>query len=606
LIISLGISAYWGTILLIGVAAVLKTNSVQIIFPVVFLIALLSNLIQFRLLKGTYTKSSTQISFSELLTILGVFIAYFLIFCRHTTLDTINHFFLAEQISLDKIPPSIHGFPDVPAKYHYGWDLLLGIARKNSHLNFAGLSSFLTLLMIFANVAIVADYLKRRNYNGFLFSFALILIFLGGGLFSIASSLIMDSTGNGLSLSALFGQSSWLFGVGFLFVLLNSLEGLNPNNRNIIIAQSILIFPFLLSVGILSASAYVLIMLYFVICILYLLTNFKLRSVYKLAIAIVVYFIAFFYLSRIIGGMLVDGPGYDSPILIIAPLRIDFDVYATRVAAYLFALAPVGLIMLGYLIWKYIKKPITYFRETVHDLFLNTVGLGLFCFPLLIWVENSAYWDNFCKFNNYGILASWLIIADGPVRSLIHRRSLKKSFLLVILLILFSNESIIKIYNSLATPNSIKSYKEAVRRNESLIYAVKAEIPLNSRIYLLNKDLQGMYEVDWEISKSKINLYKYIGENFGDFTLIAMETGRSVVNFYDYNMFVNRTMEYGLWTNMDKLLKGQTEILNQIRGEYIISRMSFLPEYIDNWIDQGYLEIIKQSEVKNWIILRIN
>lgn len=605
LLIRFGISGFWGTVLFIFVAGTLRTNSVFVAFSLAYSIAIGFNIIQVKFFKNINTKPGMHFSTAEILTVIGVFLVYVLIFSRQTIFDTINHFFFAEQIKQAKIPPSIHGFPLLPIKYHYGWDLFVGMIKQYTKMSYAALSSVLTLFLIFSNITIAAKYLKGRKYTGLLFSFTLILIFLGGGFYTLTSSLLFGTYGNGLSLSALFGQSSWLFGVAFLFILLGMLEEINVDNPKNIFIWGLFIFPFLMSVGLLSASAYVLVLLIFLIFTFYLLINFKFSEIYKIAIAATIYFLVFLFISQKMGGMLIKGENFDNPIFIFAPFNIDLKIYTTRVAAYVFTLAPIGLLMLGYMLWKYLKKPVAYFRDTLHDLFLNTVGIVLFCFPLFIWVENAAYWDNFCKFNNYGILASWLIIASGPVRGFLEKKSIHRTTVVILLVLLLSNEFIIRVYNGLTGPNLLKSYNETVRKNKNLLNTVEAHIPSNSQIYLLKKGLLEMYEVDWTISKSKVNLYKYINDNFGDFSLISMELGRSIANFYDYNMFIGRNMEFELWSKLDCLYKGNEDILGLLEGEYIISSITYMPDFVNSWIDKGHVKLVEKSNLDDWIIFRI-
>jgi hypothetical protein len=303
--------------------------------------------------------------------------------------------------------------------------------------------------------------------------------------------------------------------------------------------------------------------------------------------------------------MFIRGDYLDKPVFVIAPIKVGTAIYSMRIAAYLFALAPIGLYALVYLITKFIKKPALYFKTSLHDFSLNTIFLALFTVPLIIWMENAAIWDNFCKFNIYGVLTAWIIFADSFLRKKFSRDSSKHILLIIGLIVLLLNESIIKIVRGYDETNQLKAYSETVRKNEKFLDAVRGNIPLDSRIYLLNSDLNCMYEVDRKTNDSKINLYKYINENFSRFDLIAMEAGRSVCNFYNFDIFINRDLEYKLWDILDELYRGNPDVLPQLQDDYIISSFTKLPVYAELWQREGRIGVIEKSVEEDWIIFKV-
>ena len=84
-----------------------------------------------------------------------------------------------------------------------------------------------------------------------------------------------------------------------------------------------------------------------------------------------------------------------------------------------------------------------------------------------------------------------------------------------------------------------------------------------------------------------------------------MQIGRSIANFYDFNFFINRDLESKLWQTLDGLYKGNSESLENIKGEFILSSITKLPIFVTQWKMQNKIEEIEKSKEENWILFKV-
>ena len=599
-------SIFWGSILFILFTAYAGKYKLIHVAVISALFLFGSIYLFYRTYNSSENRKRQRFSKLELISIFGILSIYVLLYSKNSIFDAINHYFFAEQLGKGIIPPTMHAFPTYSSKYHYGFDLILGLAKNHFNLSYSSLGSIISGLLVFSNIGIAADYLNRRKLQSIHSSITLILLFLGGGFFLIAQMLLFDNESNGLALTSMFRQTSWLFGVAILFILLNFFHDFKLRDKKHLLFYAVFLSPIFLSVGLLSASTYVLLLLAFTVLFLYIVIQYTIKESAITLFILVAYAVSFLIFSQKTGGMLIKGSYFDSPVFVIAPVQIDTNVYLLRIAAYVLTLAPIGTVAFLFLLSKYIKKPLRFFKNSPHDFFLFSVVLAMFCFPIVIWVENAAYWDNFCKFNYYGILASWIVISDNLLKKIVIKSTVKARILATVIILVVCNESLFEIYRFFGNTNLHKTYVQNVEKNTKLLQFIETNVPLNRNIYLLNSDLKSMYTINPHTNKSNVNLYGYIFKNFNQFTLISMETGRSIANFYDYNMFMNRELEQKLWTTINDLYTGNPNSLQSIEGDYILSNISKLPEFATEWQTQNKIRFIEKSDLEDWIIFQVN
>ena len=114
-----------------------------------------------------------------------------------------------------------------------------------------------------------------------------------------------------------------------------------------------------------------------------------------------------------------------------------------------------------------------------------------------------------------------------------------------------------------------------------------------------------MYEVDPLTNKSKVNLYHFINNNFTQFKDLSMQKGLSIANFYDFNFLINRDLELKLWKTLNGLYSGESDALNYIKNDFLVSSISKLPVYVIDWEFQNKIEMIEKSDYEDWIIFKV-
>jgi hypothetical protein len=566
-------------------------------------------LVNYNLGKTRNFKFDYKLNLKFLITASILTLVYGIYFYYTQTLDLINHFYLASQVVNNKIPPTTYAFPDIPIKYHYGWNLLLGGYNKLTSLNFGLLSSVLTVLFIISALFLLIGYFSNKNYKKNEVLTTVILFFTGGGFIVLASNLFGSRTiSGGLSLLDQIKQSSWTFGTCIFLIFLYYLRKLNYSNKNF--KDFLIISPVFLSLGLTSASGYVLALLFFLVLLLQILMSKHVNKIFFINLFYVLLGFAFFYvLSKNIGGMLISGSLYDNPKFIFSPLMVPFKIYAERIVAYLLFFSPVTTIISLMIVYKLIIDFKNIPKLPVLDIFLYACVICLYWFPVFIWVENSAYWDNFCKFNYFGILASWILLIRylGPLSEKLKKFKLNKKLVYVLLILLLSIEFSYKLFFSIYNNYKVNTSTSLniTSQNTNLLKFINTKIPLDKNIYIVNNELKEMYPVDTISNKSNVNLYGFINKYFYQFTDIPKKTGRSIANFYDFNFFMNRTLEKDLWITLDLLYKGDSNVLDRINGDYIISNYFKIPDYAKDWNQSDKIKVVEKSTEEDWIIYKV-
>lgn len=599
---NIGYGFLYGQIFLLSIVALgLHNND---LFYVIVSILLLCSLVLSYCNKLTNSKIIFRnILSTRVFVMLGITILYSIYLFCNGTLDTMNHYYFASQVKFDKVPPSNHGFPLADVKYHYGWDLLLGFYGKISGLSFDVISIIISILFIISSIIILEKVLLQFKLEKSLVNIGLFTFFLGGGYTLTVSSILGLDRSNNLSIITQIGQSSWVFGLLVFLILVDILQNFSFNKNSLL--QIVIVQPILLTIGLTTASGYVLVLMTFVLLFLELFIRYKrFERLHVKLFLLTLVFLFFLIVTNNLKGFLISGHVYDNPKFIFAPIEISFNIYFKRVIAYLFVYAPLTFIICIYLVVTSLKDLKKVINISLEYKFLYSCIIGLYLFPLFIWVENSAYWDNFCKFNFFGIIASLLMFPLIINEYFILKRFSKKKILIIsiFLVALISYENLYKIGLNLYDYEKKYAVQKKNIKQDLLIKEVMAHIDLEDNIYLLTDKVKSMYEVDNSTNKSNVNFYDYINKNFGQFKIIPMQTGRSVANFYDFNFFMNRELEMELWQTLNGLYSGSFTALNKIKGSFLISSKSNKPYYLNEWFRENRVELIAESNQEDWIM----
>ena len=185
----------------------------------------------------------------------------------------------------------------------------------------------------------------------------------------------------------------------------------------------------------------------------------------------------------------------------------------------------------------------------------------------------------------------------------LHGLNFKLIYFLIVLFL--GNEFFFKVFRLINFIPDNKSINIVEKQNSLLLKAVENNIALHNNIYLLNNNIKGMYEVDPLTNKSKVNLYHFINNNFTQFKDLSMQKGLSIANFYDFNFLINRDLELKLWKTLNGLYSGESDALNYIKNDFLVSSISKLPVYVIDWEFQNKIEMIEKSDYEDWIIFKV-
>lgn len=546
-----------------------------------------------------------------------VIVGHSLCFIGH---DEINHFFYASQISQGKFPPGAYGHPAIAVKYHYGWDILLASGFLVSGLSFPIVSDALTAYSLVGAVLLVLCILQYLRTPTWLRLISGVGFFLGDGVLGIMTYFVRGDYGSYLSLTALYHQHPWTFAVGFFLVTLLAVEYCTCASRiRDFLFMMLWLMVLYFSVPVCSGSVLPIVGVSLVLiamrCRVSCMT-FRGHIVGYLIVATVAVVLVIMWPHM--GGIAVAGDAYDNPKLRLSLSLFGAWNYLKYMTAYLLMI-PVGVIVLWYTFYGIFSMRVLTRSENSIQTMLWLSVLIFVPFPFILMVENAAYWDNFCKFNFLGVLAGWLML-PGVIHAYLQIRmsGVVKLLLRVAGVLLLSSCFVTGGLTAGSTLTRVvtcglrewttsggEQFTQAVASRRHLIDCVDSLVDINSNIVIVDRRVTTMYPISRATNKSQVNLYGYIAEYYGEFVIVAQMTGRSIVNFYDYNFFYARNEEYSMADRLGQAFAGDANALHHLGASHLLCSDGNVPEYLAGWEKSGHVIPVSSDANEGWSLYRI-
>ena len=548
------------------------------------------------------------------LVIFAVIVIHSLGFVGH---DEINHFFFASQITEGKFPPSAYGFPSLPVKYHYGWDILLASGLLVSGLAYPVVSDILTAYNLLGALLLTFCILKYLQIPAGLRILSGAGFFVGDGILGVITYFVGGYYKKYLTLMLLYHQHSWTFAVGLFLVSLVLLAyGATSRKRDFLFIMAWLVILYL---GIPVCSGIMIPVVGLVLASLALKCHCpseRGKEKFVRYVAVIVTGILLFAMWPYIGGIMVAGDAYDRPAMCLALSLFGISRYLKYEIAYVLMM-PVGFCVFCTAIYYILKRRMSVLSEDIVQIMLWLCVLVLVPFPMILLVENAAYWDNFCKFNFVGVLAAWLLlpIVIQRYRKLEMTGSIRLLSRIIIDLILsscfltatFTLSTTLKrvfVYGPRKyVVASSRQFTQTVADKRSLVDCVSRLVGLDSNIVIVNRRLKSMYPISRTTNKPQVD-GDYIEEYYEDFRVIPQVTGRSIINFYDYNLLNARDAEYAIVDAMDRVFSGYSDALNQLNASYVLCSHKDMPDYLIDWEKKGEVELVASSVSEGWYLYK--
>jgi hypothetical protein len=550
----------------------------------------------------------------DLLPISLVFALYFWRTSRLGGADEINHYFFASQIIRGKFPPAAYAFSGVPAKYHFGWDLLLANACVVGKVSLPTGSDVLTYFNLLGSLMLAAGLLRALGLDAPARTLGILGLFLGGGLMEGVALIFPSLRSASLSLFTLYHQHAWSLALN-IFLLITALFTVygRPTSKQIPFLLGWL-FPIVFSASMYAATLLPFIGLICGLLLVYIL-NLPRKSPFRwtAATSVIAFGIVLVVCWTSLPGMLFrDSNLYDSPRWRLCLGALGLHKYALYEGAYLL-MAPIGFFGLGAVLTWLWNRPTMALTQPIAIWILASSCVIFTPLPLLVLVENAAYWDNFCKFNVFGILSAWVILpwlllnTQKLAFSQTHKRLFVAAhyFPAIYVLLLLAPVLFLKEFESSgATQNRALRWKEAIGEKSELLHYFKEHVPINDQVLILNSSLRRMYPIDKITNKPDVNLYLFIGRYFGSFVILAQSCGVSIVNFYDYNFLYNRTLECKLYNAIDAAFSGNGSLLHDLNCSHVLVMRENAPKFLANWVSAGLVSEERKSEREGWVLYR--
>ncbi len=547
-------------------------------------------------------------------------LAFFLIHsCTFVGHDEINHFFFASQITNGKFPPSAYGFPTVPAKYHYGWDILLSSGYRVSGLSYPVLSDVLTTYSLAGALWLVWCLLKYLQAPLALRVLAGAGFFVGDGLAGAANYLLQGSYRKFLTLASLYYQHPWTLAVGLFLVSLVLLAyGTTAKRfRDFLFIMTWLV---VLYVGVPVCSGAMIPgagLALVTVALTYRSPGSPVpRRLVKYGVVIGAGVLLFIAWPRT-GGIMIGGDAYDRPALRPALSLLGLKGYVKYQGAYVLMM-PVGLAVFCYGILGALRKRWLIVRTDAVRTMLWLCVLILIPLPMILMIENCAYWDNFCKFNFIGVLAAWLLLPTvmEEARQFHRVRSHPKCARVVTLALLTSSFlTFALIVTGILTktctygPRKLVSaaserFTQAVAARQHLVECISRMVDLNSNVLIANRRVTAMFPISRTTNRPEVNQQGHFREYYGDFIVIPQVTGRSIVNFYDYGFFYTRAAEYNILDSLNRVFSGDSGALAGLNVSHVLCSSETMPDYLTDWEKEGRIKLVAASMSEGWRLYR--
>jgi hypothetical protein len=550
--------------------------------------------------------------------------ALFIFFVIHSLTflgnDEINHFFFASQIVHGKFPPSAYGFPDVPAKYHYGWDILLASGILVSGLPHPVVSDVLTAYTLLGVLPLAFCILQYLGAPTVLRVVCGVGLFVGDGLAGGLTFLLQGHYRRYLTLTNLYHQHPWTLALGLFFLSLVLLAHCTAARR-----MKSFLFPLgwltILYLAVPICSGVMIPIAGMVLMMVAVRGRFPMAGIrWMLVRSTFVALVGVLLLASWpwVGGIAVAGDAYDRPAVNFALSVFGPSDYLKYEAAYVF-MAPVAFAVFGYAIVQIAaRRRWIGFGDAVQAMLWLCVLLLVPC-PMILIVENSAYWDNFCKFNFIGVLAAWLLLPTvvehlgrslpaGPARTGVRVAATTLfcgTFLTVVLLAAgLSIEAFADGPCQLACASSGR-FVEAAAAKRHLIDSIERSVDLKSNILIADSRIDAVFPISRTTNRAGFDQYGHFTEYFGEFKIVPQVTGRSILNFYDYNFFYARDREYEMADAMDRAFSGDCDALHRLKVSHVLCARETAPDYLRDWERQGKISLTAASTCEGWRLYRV-
>ncbi len=546
-------------------------------------------------------------TFSEILLWAGLVFFYFFIVWKSIGYDELFNFHFASQVRNGQVPPVSYGFPEFPAKYHYGWGILLGSLASVSKLPLPVVSDVLTLYALTGAIFLFFALLHIIKVTQSSRLIGAVVFFLGGGVFVLPNKLLTGELSGGMGSVTMFQSHPWTFGFG-LFLLILCCIAYCYEEKIIKPLTCILLgcIP-ISSLSFVNATSFsfVLLTCLVLVCYFFLKMRRDTRNILW-AFCALLSIPCWIFLWKMMGGIMDNSLKSGNVSVSFSISSLGWALYIKYMIAYILLGISgfIGMIVATYYV---VKCRFSILNINPAIILLAAGCLFLFPVPFFVWFKSFAAWDNLCKFTYFGILSGWIFLiwfvdkykAGWNLTKV--RSTISVSFILLFL----CHESIILLVR-FQENDMHKTYYSSIEKKKDLINYLKTNISLKHRVIILNKYLTSYYETE-KLSGQKVNLYKFIGQNFGDFTVVAKETGTAFVNFHNFSRVSIEGDEWKLLNLLNAVHKGEVPITDFKKEQikYILCMNEKTPDYINNYLKNDKIILTATDNLEGWSIWQI-
>jgi hypothetical protein len=536
---------------------------------------------------------------------IGVIAAFFAAFAsRAIRWDDFFHFAYARQMQRGHFPPSEAGFPNVPTNYHYGWDVLLASVAQPGLLSLPAGSGMLSIFFVAAGAMLCLSLLAALGCSRRMRLAGTIMLFLGGGAHFLLFWWRGGRTFGGLSLSGMLWQHPWALGIGMILTLLAVVARWNGRPRSDLLwAMPLGTLP-LLALPVLNGTIAPAVLLAIGLLWVWAMSRrpgWRPAGGYSLLLLAAI--MAMYAGWRKVGGVM-EAAGVHARAEFGFPWQsVPLRAYLWWTAQYIFLLAPLTLAAVvitvrGAARWRW-------------AMFANPAMLVLAGFCVLLWplplflgIRTFPIWDNYCKFTFVSVLSGWILLAWFMGRSAFLRRH---PAVMAILVAAATLESFAHLASVLPV-NEHALYASQARSQKELIRFVWDAVPPNETIAIVTDRPPGEGE-DKKLGRIWDLRTAYRPEDrkdpLPDFKAVAMETGASILNYYDHYRFYSPEKERLLDDVAAGLCTGRLESLREWPIRYLLCLSSHEPPWMARWSADGHIRLRARGEAEDWRLYEV-
>jgi hypothetical protein len=516
--------------------------------------------------------------------------------------DEINHAFYVAQILHGTYPPLSYFPLDAPVVYHYGWDILVATVCKEFGFTFPYASSLLILLFVLSNSLLLIVFLKNITDKFWILVIVFFVFQFGDGILKFVSEILGETQTGRLSYFSMINQPAWLFTTSWLLIIVNLIVEKDYSDVREIIKTSLFVF-ILGSVATIYSATSVLLIGLFLSFLGFQQLSLKKYKQFLLPLFTGIALLIFW--NRLNSGILVNGSYYDQPVFRSSISLLGLKNYIKYEGAYIL-MTPITIGVIIYMVFLFIKRE---YKTSIYPkwvLFLFYTTILCYFIPFFILTENSAYWDNFCKFNYIGVLSSFLLL-PYVIKEYYKKNKLNQIGLILFLVIAFIS-TIINLFNIVSSKDIIfgshRLYEISINKTKHLTEYASNHLNSHDKVLALNKNVTSHFVVDRKSNKAMVSSYDYMLNNFGEFLSLPFMLGIPVINYYDYNFMINRQIEYKLVDNLNLLYGGNISVLNSISVDYLIMTFDKKPAYIDKLVKLNMISLVAYDKTENWLLFK--